>query len=84
MTTTEQPATHQGTTITDLMAAADRVRANGDWFPANGGTEEVFTSRGGHRLLYCWQPSSGRHAYLNVDTDTIMTDEEAQRSLGTY
>jgi len=47
------------------------------WRPANNGTETVFTSRSGVRLLYCWQPSTGKHAYLNVDTDIILTDDEA-------
>ena len=50
---------------------------NGTWYPACGGTEEVFTSRSGVRLLYCYQPSSGCHRYLNVDTDMILEDDEA-------
>jgi len=59
-------------------------RDQGNWIPACGGTETEFRSRGGHRLLYCWQPSSGRHAYVNLDTDVVLTDEEARATLGTW
>jgi len=52
-------------------------REQGNWFPANGGTETIFTSRSGKRLLYCWQPSTGKHAYLDCDSDIFLTDEEA-------
>ena len=58
------------------------TNTNDNWIPANGGTETPFTSRTGVRLLYCWQPSTGRHAYLNLDTDIILTDEEAEEILG--
>ena len=52
------------------------------WVPANGGTETPFKARSGVRLLYCWNPREGRHAYLNVDQDIILTDEEALAHLG--
>jgi hypothetical protein len=55
--------------------------SQGNWYPANGGTETEFRSRSGARLLYVWQPSSGRHAYLNLDTDIILTDDEAHLAL---
>jgi hypothetical protein len=32
-------------------------------------------------MLYCWNPATGQHAYLNLDTDIIMTDEEASAAL---
>ena len=54
----------------------------GEWVPASGGTETPFVSRSGVRLLYVWQPRSGRHAYLNLDTDIILSDEESQSLLG--
>ena len=57
--------------------------ANG-WYPASGGTETPFTSRTGKRLLYCWQPSTGNHAYLDMGTDIILSDEEAMAALNTY
>lgn len=50
----------------------------GDWFPACGGTERPFTSRSGKRLLYCWQPSTGKHAYLDCGSDLILTQEESE------
>lgn len=64
-----------------LIEAARRRAEQGNWFPACGGSEVPFRSRSGLRLLYCWQPSSGRHAYLNLDTDIILTDEEAAEAL---
>jgi len=64
--------------------AAQAKRDNGPWVPACGGLETEFRSRGGHRLLYCWQPSSGRHAYINLDTDIALTDDEARATLQTY
>lgn len=56
----------------------------GAWLPANGGTESPFLTRSGRRLQYCWQPSTGRHAYLDMGTDLILTDEEARLALGTW
>jgi hypothetical protein len=59
-------------------------KTQGDWFPANGGTETQFTSRSGKVLLYCWQPSTGNHAYLDVRSDRILTTEEAEIALQLY
>lgn len=50
------------------------------WVPACGGDEKPFKSRSGIRMLYCWHPVHG-HAYLNVDTDTIMTNQEAAAAM---
>lgn len=36
--------------------------------PACGGAEKPFVVNG-RRWLYCWHPRSGRHCYLNLDTD---------------
>jgi hypothetical protein len=63
--------------ISEQIESIQYAMSNGDWFPANGGTEKPFRSRSGIRMLYCWQPSTGRHAYLNCNTDMLMTDEEA-------
>lgn len=52
-----------------------------NWVPACGGTETVFTSRSGIRMLYCWNKTTGDHAYLNADTDIIMTYEEASAAM---
>ena len=54
------------------------------WRPACNGTETAFTSRSGKRLLYAWQPSTGKHAYLDLGTDIILSDEEARIALATY
>jgi hypothetical protein len=55
-----------------------------NWVPACGGTEVPFYTRTGKRLLYCWQRSTGRHAYIDVDTDIVLTDDEAMSALGMY
>ena len=61
----------------------DKKNAQGNWIPACNGTETPFMTRTGYRLLYCWQPTTGKHAYLNCDTDMILTDDEAIRILAT-
>jgi hypothetical protein len=71
-------------TIAEYIEVKQAQDEQGNWYPACNGTEKPFTSRGGHRLLYCWQPSSGRHAYINLDTDIALTDDEARASLGTF
>jgi hypothetical protein len=68
--------------ISEQNEAIQYARSNGDWFPANGGTEISFLSVSGIRMLYCWQPSTGSHAYLNCNTDMFMTDEEANLAQG--
>lgn len=68
--------------LVEILQAAEQARAQGNWVPANGGTETPFVTRNKRRLLYCWQPSSGKHAYLDLDTDLILSDEEAQAALG--
>lgn len=52
-----------------------------NWIPACGGTEQPFTTRTGRRLLYCWDTRSGRHAYLDLESDIILTDDEARQAL---
>jgi hypothetical protein len=68
--------------IPELLREAQERREQGPWVPACGGTEVPFFTRTGHRLLYCYQASTGRHAYLDMGTDLILTDEEAQLALG--
>ena len=48
------------------------------WVPACGGKEEPFTCRG-YRLLYCFNPRTGQHAYIDLGTDMPLTNEEADR-----
>jgi hypothetical protein len=69
-------------TLVELLAAHDYKKSQGNWYPACGGKEEAFTTRSGYRLLYCYQPSTHTHAYLNLDTDMILSNEEAIRILG--
>jgi len=58
------------------------IAGNADrWVPACQGTEKPFVSRSGIRLLYCYNPRQQTHAYVNADTDTVMTFEEAQAAL---
>jgi len=54
--------------ITEEYREALRTRAD-RWVPANGGHETPFRTRNGLVLLYCWNPATGRHAYINVETD---------------
>ena len=58
------------------MSKADR------WVPACGGTEQQFKTRTGKTLLYCWNPKLNEHAYLDVDSDIILTDNEAAAAMG--
>lgn len=68
--------------LVDYLTRLDQWRAQGPWTPANNGTEEPFVSRSGHRLLYVYQQRTGRHAYLDLDTDLVLTDADAQILLG--
>ena len=67
--------------IDQLIKKLEEKAAQGNWFPACGGTETPFKSRSGKVLLYCWQPSTGRHAYLDCGTDIILSDDEARAAL---
>ncbi len=68
-------------TLRDLLTAKQAKAEQGVWLPANGGTEVPFVTRSGARLLYCWQATTGKHAYLNCDTDLILSFEEAEALL---
>jgi hypothetical protein len=69
-------------TLQERLDAETKRREQGNWVPACGGTEVPFKTRSGFRLLYCWQPSTGNHAYLNLDTDMLLSDDEAMVALG--
>lgn len=43
------------------------------WVPAGGGMETPFLWEG-VRWLYCWNPATGKHGYLNMSTDTVHDD----------
>ncbi len=81
MTNTKMPATvpYNTNTLEYEMARA----GNADrWVPACGGYETPFRSRSGARLLYCYNFALQRHAYVNCDTDMVLTDEEAKGAMG--
>jgi len=69
-------------TLVQLLDEKQKKAEQGPWLPAGGGSEEPFFTRSGHRLLYCWQPSSGKHAYLDLGTDLIISDAEARNRIG--
>jgi hypothetical protein len=71
-------------TVAELLAKRAKEKEQGDWYPASGGTETPFLTRSRRRLLYVWQPSTGKHAYLDCDTDLILSDEEAEIALSMY
>lgn len=55
--------------------AIKEKEARGQLVPACGGTETPVTIKG-YRLLYVWDTGTGKHAYLNLDTDILLSDEE--------
>lgn len=68
-------------TIAELIKDREYKRSQGSWVPACNGTEIPFKTRNRFTLLYCWQSSTGKHAYLNVETDLILSDEEAHMAM---
>ena len=74
----------QTKTVAEILAERAAKAAQGNWVPACGGTETPFTTRTGRRLLYVYQATTGRHAYLDLGTDLILSDEDARRALETY
>lgn len=68
----------------EIVGEPAKRAEDGPWFPACGGTETPFLSRSGKRLLYCWQPSTGNHAYLDCGSDIILTPEEAAQAMQLY
>lgn len=68
-------------TLSEKLAERKYRAEQGNWVPACGGTETPFRTKSGKILLYCWQPTTGRHAYLDVGTDMILSDEDAMDAL---
>ncbi len=67
-------------TVAELLDERQRKAEQGNWISGTG--ETPFNSRGGVRLLYCWQPSTGNKAYLDMGSDLFLSDEEARNILG--
>lgn len=72
-----RPTLEADETIDSYLDRYDIWKADGEWIPANNRTEVPFRTRSGRRLLYCYQPRTGDHAYLDCDTDHFLTDEES-------
>jgi hypothetical protein len=51
------------------------IRNSDAWVPACGGREEPMQI-GQTRVLYCFNPAEGEHAYINLDTDLICSEHE--------
>lgn len=68
--------------VADALTAMEDWRNQGEWVPASNRTETPFWTRTGRRLLYVYQSRTGRHAYLDVQTDLVLTDEEAAMAMG--
>jgi len=79
-----RPAATATETLVAYFERLDAWKSQGEWVPASGGTETPFLTRSGATLLYCYQPRSGKHAYLDVGTDLILTDDEASAILGRF
>lgn len=67
----------------EFRAIPSKDPADGPWQPACGGSEKPFTVKG-RRLQYMWQPSTGNHAYLDLDRDMFLEDSEANEILSSY
>jgi hypothetical protein len=49
----------------------EALKSNADrWVPACGGSEQP-TLHDGTRWLYCYNHATGKHGYLNLETDMI-------------
>lgn len=62
-------------TIAEALEEKRLKDENGPWVPACGGTEKPFIVNG-RRLQYLWQPSTGKHAYIDLDVDIFLTEME--------
>ena len=68
--------------VADMINEAEaRRERNGRWVPACGGTEKTMIVRG-VRVLYCWNTGTKEHAYINEDTDMIMSDGDFEALRG--
>ncbi len=67
----------------ELGITTEMIRESAqNWIPANDGTETPVLTRTGRRILYCWQPATGKHRYLDMGTDLFLTDDEMLAYLG--
>jgi hypothetical protein len=78
----EAEAHERDKSVAEILDERQKKKEGGDWFPASGGTEQPFKTRTGRRLQYVYQPSTGNHAYLDLDTDLILSHEDSNFALG--
>lgn len=63
-------------TLEQMLSETEETRfQRGNLVPACAGTETPITVKG-FRLLYCYHTGNGKHYYLNLDTDMILSDTE--------
>lgn len=48
---------------------------DGNFIPACDGTETPTTVKG-REVLYCWNPVTSEHAYIDCKSDMILSEEE--------
>lgn len=77
-----EKAREYASALFDVQGVVVAITSTGNWEPACNQTEEPFFTRTGRKLLYCWQPSTGRHAYLDCALDMILSDDEAREAIG--
>lgn len=51
------------------------------WVAACGGTEVPFKTRTGKTLWYMWNPRTGEHAYLDMDNDLFLSNQDAHMEM---
>jgi hypothetical protein len=67
--------------VSEMLDGRQAKAEQGDWRPASNGTEKPFKTRSGRTLQYMWQPATGKHAYIDCETDILLTHEEAWEEL---
>jgi len=65
-------------TIEDAINAKQARDEQGAWIPAGGGSEKSFR-HGDYTYQYMYQPSTHRHAYLCLDTDLFLSNDQADK-----
>lgn len=67
-----------------MPASLEDRRQCGRWVPACGGAEKPFKTRTGKTLLYVWNTGTGEHAYLDCETDLIMSHVDSIAALALH
>jgi len=68
--------------VAEALEEIEQIKEmRGYWVPACNRNEVPFTKNGIH-YLYCWNPVTRKHAYIDLDRDIALTDEEAAQIMG--